>query len=198
MTKFAKGCKRLLENVVHPGFPSLLQTFAVFCKNHVLLQSFCLIYVSVLIIFQYPLVKKIMPFFETMNNALRMVWQLASKITCTSNVYYQFILFLEHNSRSIRSFICTQNRGYSGLSTYQVVGDTLGSETTEGNSRPRVETACEYSCVRGLGGASRLTERVAPPALREGQTTRASKIEYTRLRVGRLLPSRVLPRQFTN
>ena len=64
MTKFAKGCKRLLENVVHPGFPSLLQTFAVFCKNHVLLQSFCLIYVSVLIIFQYPLVKKIMPFLR--------------------------------------------------------------------------------------------------------------------------------------
>ena len=26
-------------------------------------------------------------------------------------------------------------------------------------TRPRVETACEYSCVRGLGGASRLTAR---------------------------------------
>ena len=39
---------------------------------------------------------------------------------------------------------------------------------TQGNTRPRVETACEYSFVRGLRGASRLTERVAPPALREG------------------------------
>ncbi len=31
-----------------------------------------------------------------------------------------------------------------------------------------------------------------------GQPTCASQAEYTKLRVGRLLPSRVLPRQFTN
>ena len=30
----------------------------------------------------------------------------------------------------IYGFLSTQNRAYSGLSTYQVVGDTFGSETT--------------------------------------------------------------------
>ena len=50
-------------------------------------------------------------------------------------------------------------------------------KTTEGNTRPRVETACEYSCVRA-----------------------SSQAEYKRFRVGRLHPStgRLLPRQFTN
>ena len=43
-------------------------------------------------------------------------------------------------------------------------GPSIWYTSTEGtgNTRPRVETACEYSYVRGLGGASRLTKRVAP------------------------------------
>ena len=71
-------------------------------------------------------------FFETKNDALSMVWQRVSKIICTSNVYYRYILFLEHNSVLYRiyGFLSTQNRAYSGLSTYQVVGDMFGSETT--------------------------------------------------------------------
>ena len=51
----------------------------------------------------------------------------------------------------------------------------------EGNAQLRVETACEYSCVWGLGCVSRLTERVAP--------TRAYQAKYTRIQVGKLLPS---------
>ena len=51
----------------------------------------------------------------------------------------------------------------------------------------RVATACEeYFCVctvrvLDLGGAStgRLTERVAPPALGEGQPARDSQVEYS-------------------
>ena len=41
---------------------------------------------------------------------------------------------------------------------------------TEDNTRPRVETACKYSCVRGLGGASRLTDLVAPGGSYENST----------------------------
>ena len=71
-------------------------------------------------------------FFETKNDALSMVCQRVSKIRSTSNVYCRYILFLEHNSVLYRiyGFLSTQNRTYSGLSTYQVVGDTFGSETT--------------------------------------------------------------------
>jgi len=41
-----------------------------------------------------------------------------------------------------------------------------------------------YMCSR-LGGASRLTVRVAPPALREGHPTSAIPVEYTCIREGK-------------
>ena len=81
-------------------------------------------------------------------------------------------------------FSCSGSDRFSGFrftgnlwTWYQVLRPGI----TEGKTQPRVETACEYSCVRGLEGASRLTERVAPPALREGQPARASQVGYTKL-----------------
>ena len=122
-----KGRKRTQKNVVYPGFPVLLRSFEVFSE---LLRSFanfaffsfdlrqCVKYLSLISTGQMDYDY----FFETKNDALSMVWQRVSKIICTSNVYYRYILFLEHNSVLYRiyGFLSTQNRAYSGLSTYQV------------------------------------------------------------------------------
>ena len=124
LQKTAKECevrKRPQKNVVYPGFPVLLRTsrsFAVFSFD---LRQ-CVKYLSLICTGQMDWYDC---FFETKNDALSMVWQRVSKIICTSNVYYRYILFLEHNSVLYRiyGFLSTQNRAYSGLSTYQVVGD---------------------------------------------------------------------------